>query len=220
MTLGEFVAKWRASELKERSASQEHFIDLCRLLGEPTPAEADPTGDCYCFERGARKDTGGEGWADVWKRHHFAWEYKGKHANLDAAFRQLRQYALALENPPLLIVSDMARFRIRTNWTNSVSRTYEFELEELVDAATRDKLKWAMSDPERLKPGETRQALTERAAATFASLAQSLRERGHDPQAGGAFRQPAGVLHVRRGCGPAGRQPVHPDAGTCLVAPR
>ena len=183
MTLGEFVAKWRASELKERSASQEHFIDLCRLLGEPTPAEADPTGDCYCFERGARKDTGGEGWADVWKRHHFAWEYKGKHANLDAAFRQLRQYALALENPPLLIVSDMARFRIRTNWTNSVSRTYEFELEELVDAATRDKLKWAMSDPERLKPGETRQALTERAAATFASLAQSLRERGHDPQA-------------------------------------
>ena len=183
MTPGEFIAKWRASELKERSAAQEHFIDLCRLLGEPTPAEADPTGDCYCFERGARKDTGGEGWADVWKRHHFAWEYKGKHANLDAAFRQLRQYALALENPPLLIVSDMARFRIRTNWTNSVSRTYEFELEELVDAATRDKLKWVMSDPERLKPGETRQALTERAAATFASLAQSLRERGHDPQA-------------------------------------
>ena len=183
MTPGEFIAKWRASELKERSASQEHFIDLCRLLGEPTPAEADPTGDRYCFERGARKDTGGDGWADVWKRHHFAWEYKGKHANLDAAFRQLRQYALALENPPLLIVSDMARFRIRTNWTNSVSRTYEFGLEELVDAATRDKLKWAMSDPERLKPGETRQALTERAAATFASLAQSLRERGHDPQA-------------------------------------
>ena len=183
MTPGEFIAKWRASELKERSASQEHFIDLCRLLGEPTPADADPTGDRYCFERGARKDTGGEGWADVWKRHHFAWEYKGKHANLDTAFRQLRQYALALENPPLLIVSDMARFRIRTNWTNSVSRTHEFELEELVDAATRDKLKWAMSDPERLKPGETRQALTERAAATFASLAQSLRERGHEPQA-------------------------------------
>ena len=183
MTPGEFIAKWRASELKERSASQEHFIDLCRLLGEPTPAEADPTGDRYCFERGARKDTGGEGWADVWKRHHFAWEYKGKHADLDAAFRQLRQYALALENPPLLIVSDMARFRIRTNWTNSVSATHEFALDDLADAATRDKLKWAMSDPERLKPGETRQALTERAAATFSSLAQSLRERGHDPQA-------------------------------------
>ena len=182
MTPGEFIAKWRASELKERSAAQEHFIDLCRLLGEPTPAEADPTGEHYCFERGARKDTGGDGWADVWKRHCFAWEYKGRQANLDAAFNQLRQYALALENPPLLIVSDMARFRVRTNWTNSVSVTHEFTLEDLADAGVRDKLKWAMSDPERLRPGESRQALTERAAATFAELAQSLRERGHEPQ--------------------------------------
>ena len=183
MTPYEFITKWRASALKERSASQEHFIDLCRLVGEPTPAEADPTGETYCFERGARKDTGGDGWADVWKRHHFAWEYKGKRADLDAAFGQLRLYALALENPPLLIVSDMLRIRIRTNWTNSVSKTYEFGLDDLADAATRDRLKWAFSDPERLRPGETRQMLTERAAASFAKLAQGLRERGHDPHA-------------------------------------
>ena len=183
MTPGDFIAKWRASELKERSAAQEHFIDLCRLLGEPTPAEADPAGDSYCFERGARKDSGGDGWADVWKRGCFAWEYKGRRADLDAAFNQLRQYALALENPPLLIVSDMVRFRIRTNWTNSVSKTHELTLDDLADGATRDKLKWAMSDPERLRPGETRQTVTERAAATFAELAQLLRDRGHDPQA-------------------------------------
>ncbi len=183
MTPGRFIAKWRASELKERSAAQEHFIDLCRLLGEPTPAEADPAGAHYCFERGARKDAGGDGWADVWKRGCFAWEYKGRRASLDAAFNQLRQYALALENPPLLIVSDMARFRIRTAWTNSVSETREFALEDLADAAVRDTLKWAMSDPERLRPGETRQALTERAAAAFAELAHSLRGRGHGPQA-------------------------------------
>ena len=182
MTPGEFIAKWRASELKERSAAQEHFIDLCRLLGEPTPAEADPKGERYCFERGARKDTGGDGWADVWKHHHFAWEYKGKHKDLDAAFNQLRQYALALENPPLLIVSDMARFRIRTNWTNTVSQTHEFTLDDLAEAAVRDQLKWAMTEPERLRPGETRQAVTERAATTFAALAQALRARGHDPQ--------------------------------------
>ena len=187
MTPYEFIAKWSASELKERSASQEHFIDLCRMLGEPTPAEADPTGETYCFERGARKDTGGDGWADVWKRHHFAWEYKGQQADLDSAFGQLRQYALALENPPLLIVSDMMRFRVRTNWTNSVSKTYEFGLSDLADAATRDRLKWAFSDPERLRPGETRQALTERAAESFAALAQALRGRGHDPYAVAQF---------------------------------
>ena len=57
MTPHEFIAKWRASELKERSASQEHFIDLCRLLGEPTPAEADPAGETYCFDLDDLADT-------------------------------------------------------------------------------------------------------------------------------------------------------------------
>ena len=59
----------------------------------------------------------------------------------------------------------MVRFRIRTNWTNSVSRTHEFELDDLADASTRDRLKWAFSDPDRLRPGESRQSLTERVAA-------------------------------------------------------
>ena len=108
---------------------------------------------------------------------------KGKRADLDAAFGQLRLYALALENPPLLIVSDMLRFRIRTNWTNSVSKTYEFGLDDLTDAATRNRLKWAVSDPGRLRPGETRQSLTEQAAQSFATVAQSLRERRHAPNA-------------------------------------
>ena len=76
----------------------------------------------------------------------------------------------------------MRRFRVRTNWTNSVSKTHEFELDDLVDGAVRDKLKWAMSDPERLRPGETRQTLTERAATHFALLAQSLRDQGHGPE--------------------------------------
>jgi len=29
-----FSKKWKASNLKERSAAHEHFIDLCRLLDE------------------------------------------------------------------------------------------------------------------------------------------------------------------------------------------
>ena len=44
-------------QVEGKFRAQEHFIDLCRLLDEPTPAEADPTGERYCFERGARKDT-------------------------------------------------------------------------------------------------------------------------------------------------------------------
>ncbi len=149
------------------------------MLDEPSPTDADPKGEWYAFERGATKTTGGEGWADVWKRGHFGWEYKGKRKDLDAAFVQLQQYALALENPPLLVVCDLDRFRIHTNWTNSVSEIHEFGLNDLRDAAIRQKLKWVLSDPERLKPGKTRQALTEKAAADFAKLAQQLRTRGH-----------------------------------------
>ena len=130
MTPEGFVEKWKASELKERSAAQEHFIDVCRLLDEPTPAASDPKGEFYCFERGASKTTGGEGWADVWKRHHFGWEYKGKRKNLDAAFAQLQQYAVALENPPLLVVCDMEGFRVHTHGTSTVSEDHEYALEE------------------------------------------------------------------------------------------
>ncbi len=82
-----FVSKWRSTDLKERSSYQEHFIDVCRLLDHPTPAELDPHGTFFTFEAGATKAAGGQGWADVWYKDHFAWEYKGKHANLDKAYQ-------------------------------------------------------------------------------------------------------------------------------------
>lgn len=72
----DFVAKWRASTATERAAAQEHFIDLCHLLGHPTP-NTDPTGEWYAFEKGVSKVGGGEGFADVWKRGAFGWEYAG-----------------------------------------------------------------------------------------------------------------------------------------------
>jgi hypothetical protein len=55
MTPAEFVAKWQGSTRAERAAAQEHFIDLCRMLGQPTPNDADPTGEWYAFEKGAGK---------------------------------------------------------------------------------------------------------------------------------------------------------------------
>lgn len=176
-----FIAKWKANQRAERAASQEHFIDLCALLGEPTP-NTDATGTTYAFEKGATKATGGEGWADVWRRGCFGWEYKGKHRDLEAAHRQLLLYAGALENPPLLVVSDIERIIVRTNWTNAVSARHEFHLDDLRDPLTRGLLKAAFSQPERFRPSKTRQALTEEAAADFAELAGRLRKRGHDPQ--------------------------------------
>jgi hypothetical protein len=152
MTPHDFLKKWRSVELKERSASQSHFNDLCALLGVLDPVSADPKGEWFTFEKGASKTSGGNGWADVWRRECFGWEYKGRHANLDKAYAQLLQYSVALENPPLLIVSDMNRIVIRTNWTNSVQETHEIALEDLTDGAVRDRLKAAFLDPEQFKP--------------------------------------------------------------------
>jgi hypothetical protein len=92
VSLPEFVARWQESTLSERSASQSHFIDLCQILGERTPVAADPTGTFYTFEKGVEKTGGGDGFADVWKKGYFAWEYKGKHKNLAEAYQQLLTY--------------------------------------------------------------------------------------------------------------------------------
>ena len=182
MTPQDFITKWRNTELKERSASQSHFNDLCRLLGLDDPTTADAKGEWFTFEKGASKTSGGEGWADVWRKDCFAWEYKGKRANLDKAFDQLLQYSIALENPPLLIVSDMDVIRIHTNWTNTVQQVHNLTLDDLKDAANRDKLRNAFLKPEALKPTKTRQLVTEQAAQNFVNLAHRLRQRGHEPQ--------------------------------------
>ncbi len=178
----DFLKKWRNHELKERTASQSHFNDLCALLGVLDPIGADPTGDWFTFKKGASKTSGGEGWADVWRKGSFAWEYKGKGKDLKAAFNQLLQYSVALENPPLLIVSDMDTIRLHTNWTNTVQEVHDFTLEDLLDGAKRDRLRAAFLDPDSFKPAKTRQELSEETAAEFAGLAQRLRERKHDPQ--------------------------------------
>ncbi len=176
MTPEQFIKTWEASTLKERSAAQSHFNDLCTVLGVDRPTDVDQAGEWYCFERGASKTAGGEGWADVWKKGHFGWEYKGKKKNLSGAYAQLQQYAVALENPPLLVVSDMDQFIIHTNWTNTVSEKHTITIQDLTDAKQRDKLRWVFVEPERLKPAKTIDALTREAANTFASLAISLSE--------------------------------------------
>lgn len=119
LTIPQFQARWRGVALTERAASQSHFIDLCHALGVPTPVEADPAGQFYAFEKGAEKLGGGKSFADVWYRDHFAWEYKGPHKDLAAAYRQLVGYKDDLENPPLLVTCDLDRIVVTTNFTGT-----------------------------------------------------------------------------------------------------
>jgi type II restriction/modification system DNA methylase subunit YeeA len=175
-------AKWAGSTRTERAASQEHFIDLCRMLEVETPNEADPTGAWYAFEKGSEKQDGSSGFADVWKRGHFAWEYKGKHKNLEKAYQQLLQYRESLENPPLLVVCDLERFEVHTNFTGTKKVVHEFTLEDLRDAPAEPLrvLRALMRGPEELRPNVSREQITEEAASRFADLAERLQKRGHD----------------------------------------
>ncbi|MEX2186952.1 MAG: DNA methyltransferase [Pirellulales bacterium] len=178
MTPHEFIAKWQAANLSERSACQQHFLDLCDLLGQPKPAAADPDGAWYTFERGVRKQEGGHGWADVWKKDCFGWEYKGKHKNLEAAYRQLLLYREDLDNPPLLVVCDLDRFEIHTNFTGTAKVVHAFDLSGLADPANLDTLRKLFTEPGSLKPGLTSEVITKRAAERFGQIADKLRIRG------------------------------------------
>jgi len=186
VTPGEFAAKWRGVTTGERASAQSHFLDLCALLGEPGPTEADPTGAWYAFEKGAEKLDGHDGFADVWKRERFAWEYKGKRKDLKAAYLQLVGYKDALENPPLLVVSDLERIEVRTNFTNLSPKLYVVTLDDLAAADPSEALRIlraVFDDPEALRPLFDRAQLTEAAARHFAELAGALHGRDHAPTA-------------------------------------
>lgn len=188
MNVPDFRNKWKENALKESAASKEHFLDLCHALGVPTPAQLDKTGDTYTFEKTLQKTGGGQGFADVWYRGHFAWEYKGPNADLNAAIAQLKQYAQALENPPLLVTCDLNRFEIHTTWTNRKPMVYAFDLATLEDKnpaypySNLDILRYLWTDPEKLIPGERTDIVTQEAAKRFGAIAAALAARGEAPR--------------------------------------
>src|SRR6266851_10152754 len=142
----QFVAKWKRADLSERSACQQHFLDLCDLLNQPKPAEVDPNGTWYTFEKGVEKTDGGKGFADVWMQGKFGWEYKGKHKNLNAAYQQLLQYRENLENPPLLVVCDLNRFEVHTNFTGTAKKVHDFDLAGLARPKNLEVLRRLFTD--------------------------------------------------------------------------
>jgi hypothetical protein len=178
MTPHQFIAKWRDNPLSERAGAQAFFLDLCALLGVAAPNDPDH----YCFERGATRTGAGQGWADVWKRGHFGWENKAPGGALGGALKQLMTYALALDNPPLLVVSNRDVTQIHTHFTGTPSETHTIRLEDIGTPENLQKLRWLFTDPERFRPGRTVQDITADAAGRFAAIAQSMTGRGHDPQ--------------------------------------
>ena len=183
LSVDDFVEKWRSAALRERANAQTHFNDLCAVLGVGTPVEEDPSGESYTFEKRVELPGGGSGDADVWKRGHFGWEYKSGGKSLTDAYEQLLGYREGLENPPLLVVCDMNRFEIHTNFTNTPPRVERFNLDDLRANPSHymRMLREVFLDPEALNPNNDPRYITETAAARFGEVAEALRERGHDP---------------------------------------
>ncbi|MCD0174581.1 hypothetical protein IHN32_01260, partial [Deinococcus sp. 14RED07] len=186
----EFAVKWRdlAPRLTERAAYQEHWRDLCALLGERGPTDAgDP--DNYAFEKHVKKaGTGETGFADVFRRGHFIAEYKGHGKSLGKALQQALLYARELDNPPLLIVSDLNVIEIHTNFTGSSPRTLRITLDDIErdapvggDLTALQVLRAAFRDPGRLDPRQLRERVTQDATAQIGQVAQALAARGTAP---------------------------------------
>jgi hypothetical protein len=186
MHVSKCIRKWSpgspAHELNERAGAQAHFIDLCRALGVSEPGDPEN----YCFERGVAK-TGSaahdgrartDGFVDIWLRGHFAWEYKAPGKSLEAAPKQLMMYALPLENPPLLVVSDRQRIEIHTHLTGTPGEKHVLWLEDFAHPEVQEKLRWLWQSPERFKPRRNNRDITEEAARTFAGTAERLRAAG------------------------------------------
>jgi hypothetical protein len=195
LSLPEFVERWKESTLSERAAAQSHFIDLCEVLGQPHPAEADRTGESYAFEKHVSTNDDAKGFADVWKRGCFGWEYKGKHRDLMAAYRQLLRYREDLENPPLLVTCDLNRFEVHTNFTGTRPLVYSFKLDDLLTAAPTancalpplEVLRAVFTNSELLRPEAAQVRVTEHAASEFAKLAESLEKNGIAPERAAHF---------------------------------
>ena len=191
MTPAEFIKKWAKVSAKESAAYQTHFDDLCRMLRVQAPLEADPAGESFCFQKRVMKDVelfmlndAGEeeepserGFADVWKKGCFAWEYKGKKKNLDEAYRQLLRYRESLLNPPLLVVCDFDRYIVRTNFNGTVQETHEFTNAQIDRPENLRLLHALFENPDFLKPQRTTAQVTEALAETIAEVAKSLQKR-------------------------------------------
>ena len=187
-----FVRKWNASTLTERSAAPQHFRDLCEVLEVPHPTQTDEIGANYTFEKRVTKaGSAEEGFADVWKRGFFAWEYKSKGGDLKKAYKQLNEYHEALDNPPLLVVCDFVHFEVHTKFENLPTRVYAFTLDDLLndkDTAAcalppLEVLRHVFDDYNQLRPGVASIRVTKAAASDFLRLAQRIElERAAAPE--------------------------------------
>lgn len=172
----QFAAKWGNTEFGEKQASQEMFLDLCAVLGHPTPGDYGDAG-VFTFEKWVPG-----GFADAYLKGCFGWEFKGRDDQLDDALVQLLRYQVHLMTPPLLIVSSFRTIRIQTNFQRMETVRYEIPVAGIGQADHLEKLRNVFFDPYQLLPNRTVDAVTQETAEIFHAIVKDMEQDSEDSE--------------------------------------
>ena len=123
----QFVNEWKekAPAAREEADAQTFENDFFRIFGVERSQVA-------VFEHKVKLDDDARGYIDLFWKGHIIIEMKSPKENLDKAYAQARDYALALEPsklPKVILICDFNRFRYYDLEDNA--KLYEFPLAEL-----------------------------------------------------------------------------------------
>ena len=210
-----FIERWRGVAGSERANYQLFVSGLCDLLDlpHPEPAREETRDNLYVFERRVTfaygDGTTSNGFIDCYKRGAFVLEAKrvkaGAHTKGfdDALLRaraQAENYARALPasegRPPFVAVVDVGHvIELYADFTRSGAtytpfpdaRSHRIRLDDLHDAAVRERLRTLWLDPMALDPARVSAKVTREVAVQLATVARSLEAAGHAPELVAAF---------------------------------
>lgn len=175
------MALYKPLAASERASAQTWFNDLCDLLDVARPISLKSSAADYGFEKHVSKLAGEAGFVDVWKRDAFGWEFKRKGGSLSKALTQVTAYRNDIDNPPLLIVSDINKIEIHTNFTGTQKVVEIFELDDLLIDKVRLRLKQIWENPYSFDPSIKRADLTTGAVKNLMAVSELLKHEGQDP---------------------------------------
>ncbi len=166
-----FVNEWkdRAPAAREEADAQTFENDFFRIFGVERSQVA-------IFEHKVRLDDDAKGYIDLFWKGHIIIEMKSPGKDLDKAYEQARDYALALEPsklPKAILVCDFNRFRYYD--LTDDARLYEFPLSDLVRNVELFGDLAGYKDVEYKKQDE----VNVRAAETMGRLHDRLKEVGY-----------------------------------------
>lgn len=176
MTAQQFIDKWEFTRFGERQASQEMFLDICNLVGHPSPVSYGIS-EVFTFEKAVPG-----GFADAYKEDCFGWEFKRSEAQLAEGFNQLLRYQVYLKTPPLLIVSSFQRIRIQTNFPGKETIVHEIPIVTLNNAEQFNRLRNTFFNPQEFEPERTVEEVTQETAMLFGKVVKDIEGSNGDPE--------------------------------------